>query len=459
VCDGASLIVNGTVGKFARLGHNVVAEHFILSSQGKIDAGATVKKVFIGQASEVGDGFNAHESLIFANSILKNGEAAAIFAGPHTVSMHRSTLLIGGYFSFFNAGSGTNESNHLYKIGPVHQGVIERGSHTGSNAYIVWPARIGSFSLLAGNHYHHPDTSILPYSYVMGDEKGNTTVLPAANLTTSGLIRDILKWKVRDHRSKDLPRLDHINYDTLSPLSTNAMYNAITFLNDYEKDPELCNKYNFRLRNDRMRTGREFYALGCDFFMGETVVNKILSTKFDTERPLAEQLTENLPSEDVSTWVDLAGLLAPQSIVNNIIENVKSDKIASLNELADAIADIRHRYVDLCWKYVVDHFKIFYSHDIEATTPASLEAIIRRWIESVTYLDIRRKKDAMKDFCDMVMISYGIDGDEDCRRADFEAVRGVPDDCSQIVAIRKHYARVAEDGYKSISLLENFKEK
>jgi hypothetical protein len=40
-------------------------------------------------------------------------------------------LLLAGLFSFFNAGSGTNQSNHLYKLGPVHQGVLERGCKTG----------------------------------------------------------------------------------------------------------------------------------------------------------------------------------------------------------------------------------------------------------------------------------------------------------------------------------------
>lgn len=67
-------------------------------------------------------GFTAHDSLVFSNCSLENGEACALFAGPYTVSMHKSSLLIGCQTSFMNAGSGTNQSNHMYKLGPVHWG-------------------------------------------------------------------------------------------------------------------------------------------------------------------------------------------------------------------------------------------------------------------------------------------------------------------------------------------------
>lgn len=85
------------------------------------------------------------------------------FAGPFTVTHHKSTLLIAGMFSFMNAGSGSNQSNHMYKLGPIHQGALERGAKTTSDSYILWPARIGAFSLVMGRHVTHPDTSNLPF--------------------------------------------------------------------------------------------------------------------------------------------------------------------------------------------------------------------------------------------------------------------------------------------------------
>ena len=84
-----------------------------------------------------GKQFSAENSVFFANSEAFHGEAVSVFGGPYTVTHHKSSLLIAGMYSFFNAGSGTNQSNHMYKLGPVHQGILERGSKTGSFAYLL----------------------------------------------------------------------------------------------------------------------------------------------------------------------------------------------------------------------------------------------------------------------------------------------------------------------------------
>ena len=81
-----------------------------------------LRRCFVGEGVVIENGFSAENSLFFANSHLNHGEACAVFAGPYTVSHHRSTLLIAGYFSFFNAGSGANQSNHMYKSGPDIRG-------------------------------------------------------------------------------------------------------------------------------------------------------------------------------------------------------------------------------------------------------------------------------------------------------------------------------------------------
>ena len=63
----------------------------------------------------------------------------------------------------------------MYKLGPIHQGTMERGAKTTSDSYILWPARVGAFSLVMGRHVNHADTSNLPFSYLI--EQRNTTYL------------------------------------------------------------------------------------------------------------------------------------------------------------------------------------------------------------------------------------------------------------------------------------------
>ena len=99
---------------------------------------------------------------------------------------HKSTLLIAGLFSFYNAGSGTNQSNHLYKLGPIHEGKLERGSKTGSFAYMMWPCRVGAFSVVLGKHSGTFDTTDYPFSHIEARSDGKTSMVPGLNMTTVG---------------------------------------------------------------------------------------------------------------------------------------------------------------------------------------------------------------------------------------------------------------------------------
>ncbi len=158
--ENATRLQNGSVNSNAAapvyIGDNVIAEDFIVSSGARIADGASLARCFVGQACHISELFMAHDSLMFSNCDFSAGEACSIFAGPFTVSKHKSSLLIAGMFSFLNAGSGSNQSNHMYKLGPIHQGIVERGSKTASDSFILWPARVGAFSLVMGRHDQHP---------------------------------------------------------------------------------------------------------------------------------------------------------------------------------------------------------------------------------------------------------------------------------------------------------------
>ena len=217
--NGATRLADGTMTSSksdpVKVGRAVIAEGFVFAAGARVDDGAVIHHCFIGQATHLTHLFSAHDSLFFSNCACENGEAAAIFAGPYTVTMHKSSLLIAGMFSFLNAGSGSNQSNHMYKLGPIHQGVVERGSKTTSDSYILWPAKIGAFSLVMGRHVNHPDTSRLPFSYLI-ENRGESFLVPGINIRSVGTIRDAQKWPRRDKR-KTPARLDNINLNLLSP--------------------------------------------------------------------------------------------------------------------------------------------------------------------------------------------------------------------------------------------------
>lgn len=271
--EGASRLVNGSIlnnapcpsATIAFVGDDVDAEDFIIED-GRVECGTLLRHVYVGQGAEIGKLYSAHDSLFFANCALECGEACAVVAGPYTVSMHKSTLLIAGEYSFFNAGSGTNFSNHMYKLGPVHHGVMERGVKTASSAYVMWDGNIGAFSLVMGAHRTHPDTSLFPYSYIFADHKGRTLVAPGQMLKSCGLGRDELKWPKRDRRVKArLPKLDNIHFPVLSPLTVGRMIEAMEVLQKLtDKEPNADGLVGYRglwLRPSAVRHALELYPL------------------------------------------------------------------------------------------------------------------------------------------------------------------------------------------------------
>ena len=134
--EGVALLENGTIVSTEQsptlIGFGVQCNDFIIQSGSSVTDGAMLTRCFVGQGVLIGKQFSAIDSLFFANCQGLHGEAVSVFAGPYTVTHHKSTLMLTALYSFMNAGSGTNFSNHMYKLGPVHQGITERGVKTSS---------------------------------------------------------------------------------------------------------------------------------------------------------------------------------------------------------------------------------------------------------------------------------------------------------------------------------------
>lgn len=325
---GARSLVNGAIvnnaapgREIAFVGSGVDAENFIIED-GKADSGCIIRNCYIGQGAELEKGFTAHDSLFFANCSLENGEACAVLAGPYTVSMHKASLLIGCQTSFMNAGSATNMSNHMYKLGPVHWGVLERGVKTSSGAYIMLGAKIGAFSMVMGLHKTHPDSSSFPFSYLFGDERGATVVVPAAMLRSCGLMRDEKKWPTRDRRLKRrLPLHDRVSFNVLNPFTVNSMLKAIDTISELLTEPAFDDLY---IRHKGMKFTRA--ALERAKFLYTMAIYKYLSLTLPDGK---------LPPSDgahAEEWVDLGGQLIPRPTLDLVLA---TDSPAEAERLLD----------------------------------------------------------------------------------------------------------------------------
>ena len=441
--EGAGRLRNGSINSNAdapvHVGHGVVCDDFIISSGSHVDDGAMLSRCFVGQACRLGHGYLASDSLFFSNCQGENGEACAIFAGPFTVTHHKSTLLIAGMFSFMNAGSGSNQSNHMYKLGPIHQGTLERGAKTASDSYILWPARVGAFSLVMGRHVNHADTTNLPFSYLI--EQNNTTFLaPAVNLRSVGTIRDAQKWPKRDGRT-DPCKLDYINYNLLSPYTVQKMLKGRDLLQRLRHaSGELSDVYSFhsaKIRNSALVKGIRLYETAIHKFLGNSVIKRLEGIAFRTDREIQDRLRPDTPI-GCGEWVDISGLIAPKSEVDRLMDGIECGDIDRLKDINAEFARMHANYYTYEWTWAYDRLQEFYGIDPRQATAADIIRIVRQWQEAVVGLDRMLYEDAKKEFSMASMTGFGVDGSRAEKEQDFEQVRGFFESNPFVTAVLKH---------------------
>ena len=459
--SGVSRLKNGTINSNeaapVRLGSGVKCADFIISSGVYIGDSTLVDKCFVGQGCIFDKHYSAGESLFFSNCQGMHGEACAIFAGPYTVTHHKSTLLIAGMFSFLNAGSGSNQSNHMYKLGPIHQGIAERGAKTTSDSYLLWPSKIGAFSLVMGRHTHHADTAELPFSYLI-ENNSESYLVPGANLRTVGTIRDAQKWPKRDNR-KDPHKLDQINFNLLSPYTVQKMWRGREVLNELQalsgENTEVYGYKNCKIRNTSLRHGRDLYTIGIQKFLGNSLISRLEGKTLRTMDDVRAALRPDSPA-GAGDWVDLAGLIAPRNEVTRLLNEIEKGGI-NLDDIQARLEQIHANYYSYEWTWALEKLEQVWGCDVEHVTIEQIRRTVEEWKDAVVKLDRMVYDDARKEFDLNSMTGFGVDGDRHQAEADFEEVRGSFESNSFVKAVLEHIENKTALGNSVLERLKNIK--
>lgn len=366
------------------IGTGVICENSIIAHGSSIINSVKMQDCFVGEACKLSNGFTAAQSVFFANSYMSNGEACAAFCGPFSSSHHKSSLIIGGMFSFYNAGSATNFSNHAYKMGPIHYGTLERGAKTASGAYLLMPAHIGTFSVCFGKLMYHPDTRSLPFSYLIA--YGDIMYLvPGRNLTTVGLYRDIRKWPKRDMRSKQSQK-SIVNFDWLSPFSVGEIIQGKKILERLrEASGDNVSTYNYHeyvIKTSSLRKGIKYYDIALRIFMGAVLKRHALVPPISTV--------------GTGKWNDLSGLLLPDSEEQQLVSDIADGTIESMDDIVDRLNAINDNYNEYRWAWAYRMILDYYG--LSEITPQDAERIHADYITARRAWIAEIKKDAEKEY-------------------------------------------------------------
>ena len=370
------------------IGTGVICENSIISDGSSIINSVKMQDCFVGEACQIANGFTASQSVFFANSFMANGEACAAFCGPFCASHHKSSLIIGGMFSFYNAGSGTNFSNHAYKMGPMHWGILERGTKTASGSYLLMPATIGAFSVCFGKLMHHPNTTALPFSYLIA-EADKMFLVPGRNITTVGLYRDIRKWPRRDMRPQHSQK-SIVNFDWLSPFTVGEILRGKKILENLRQaSGDNVSSYNYHeyvINASSLRKGIKYYDIALRIYMG-AVLKRAHKWGFfgkpETEIGLGK-------------WDDLSGLLLPASEEQRLIDEIKDGTLETIQEVIDRFHEINDNYRVYQWAWTYRMILEYYG--IKEITAEDDARIKKDYIEARRAWIAEIRKDAAKEF-------------------------------------------------------------
>ncbi|MGI9455160.1 MAG: DUF4954 family protein [Aeoliella sp.] len=442
VIQGAAALTNGTILSCpeapTHFGPGVVAEDFIVAEGAAVSDAAILSKSFVGQGCQIGKQFSAEGSLFFANCEGFHGEACSVFAGPYTVTHHKSTLLIAGLFSFYNAGSGTNQSNHMYKLGPVHEGKLERGCKTGSFSYVMWPCRVGPFSVVLGKHTRTFDTRDFPFSHIEAKSNGRCEMVPGLYLSTVGTVRDGAKWPTRDRRKAPVKR-DLIDFDVFSPLTVGRMLRGSKTLRELNDATDRSKPFvtinGADVRRVLLNKGIRFYRAGIEMYLQERLLSRVEKLGIESLRVEKDAIF----SEE---WIDLAGQLMPTARFEKLCDAIESGEIESIEALQEALRKIGAAYTCDEWAWVAWAYRQHFGTDVGEMGPNDIKQAAASWCDTrVKFLNLILG-DADKEFKELTRTGFGVSATSGEMDNDFTSVRGTYDGNKFVKQIREEIEEV-----------------
>ena len=262
------------------------------------------------------------------------------------------------------------------------------------------------------------------------------------NLRSVGTVRDARKWPQRDRR-KDPRKLDHINFKLLSPYTIQKMIHGRDLLARLKESSGPTSDYftyhSVKISNPSLERGITIYQTGIAKFLGNCLLKRLEGKPFQSIDDLRAALRADT-SVGPGRWIDLAGLFAPEEAVEQILQDIESGQINSLEGLDARFAATHEKYPAYEWAWVADVLQKELNKGLEEITAEDVIDLTARWKEAVIHLDQKLYTDAGKEFAATAQIGFGLDGNEETKHQDFAAVRGTFEDNGFVGEIEKHIA-------------------
>ena len=186
-----------------------------------------------------------------------------------------------------------------------------------------------------------------------------------------------------------------------------------------------------------MVNGIKFYEIGIKKFLGNSVIKRLEGINFKNDEEIRARLKPDT-TIGKGEWVDISGLIAPKSEVDQLLDNIESGKVNKLKEINADFMRMHTNYYTYEWTWAYDRMLEFYGLDPDKITASDIIQIVERWKEAVVGLDKMVYEDAKKEFSLSSMTGFGADGTKFEKEQDFEQVRGDFESNPFVTAVLDH---------------------
>jgi hypothetical protein len=202
-----------------------------------------------------------------------------------------------------------------------------------------------------------------------------------------------------------------------------------------------------------LRTGKKYYKIAVAIYLGDILLKAI--EKADNPQELNDLLRGINANEDSppEPWYDLAGMLVSKSRLEACINTVCHDKTNSVEKLLSIFEKAAEAYEEdnlIWWAQLIRKQFGVLPKDLNKE---QLSQIIQEWKTNSLKLNNMILKDAEKEFDPTSRIGYGLDGDSEIQKADFETVRGNYDNNKFVKELNQEKSKIETRANKALQTL------
>ena len=151
-------------------------------------------------------------------------------------------------------------------------------------------------------------------------------------------------------------------------------------------------------------------------------------------------------------------MIASEESIQQLLSGISSGKIKSLADITSALKDIHGSYDDDAWSWTTGILAERFGIDMDQITAEQLMQLLDRWESMTIKLDKMILNDAAKEFDESSRIGFGIDGDAEVARRDFEAVRGRHDENKFIIGINEEMSSTEQKAAELKAMISSLKD-